>query len=145
MLIIFHDFEKKLIKVKGIANFNLEDFKTSESCFKYLYEKGDSSKYTLKHLGISEFKNNLLLISREHLITVFQLDSSDIEVCYILGMGYVNSPDPAKGLYFFDRADSLLQPDYKVLSTLYNEKQSIYSRLNNYEKALLLFVFYVHS
>lgn len=130
---------KKLIKIKGIASFNMEDFKTSELCFKYLYEKGDSSKFILKHLGISEFNNNLLIISEKHLVKAFQLDSSDIEVCYVLGRGYLNSPNPAKGLYFFDRADSLLQPDNKVLSALYNEKQSIYSRLNNHEKALMCY------
>jgi tetratricopeptide (TPR) repeat protein len=127
---------KKLIKLKGIASYNKSDFQTSESCFKYLYENGDSTSFILKHLGISEFENSSFKTSKEHLLQAFQLDSNNFEVCYMLGRCYLNSTDPARGLYFFERVDSLLQPDPKILSALNSEKQSIYSTIEDYEKAL---------
>ena len=129
----------KLIQVSGIASFNLADFKASESCFKYINEQGDSSKFILKHLGISEFNIDSMETSKEHLLGAFHLDSSDIEVCFMLGKVYMNTPNPARGLYFFDRADSLFQPDHEVFSTLYIAKQSIYSKLNDHENALMCY------
>jgi tetratricopeptide (TPR) repeat protein len=131
---------RKLIKIKGIASFNIPDFKTAENCFGYLYELGDSSKFVLKHMGISEFNNNLLFLARDHLLQAFKLDSTDYEVCFMLGRCFQNPPEPEKGLYFLNRMDSLLQPDPKILSALYNEKQSIYSSAENYQKALKCYI-----
>jgi tetratricopeptide (TPR) repeat protein len=130
---------RKLIKLKGMAGFNKNDFQLAEQCFEFLYGQGDSGQFILKHLGISEFNNSSFKISREHLLKAFQLDSNDIEVCYMLGRCYLNSMEPAKGLYFFERAESLMQPDPKILSALYTDKQSIYSTLEDYEKSLLCY------
>lgn len=127
---------KKLIKLKGVASFNNSDFQTAELCFNYLHARGDSTVFILKHIGISEFKNKSFRASREHLEQAFLLDSIDFKICYMLGKCYTNTADPEKGLYFFERVDSLLQPDPETLSALYNEKQSIYSAIENYEMAL---------
>lgn len=127
---------RKLVKLKGIASFNKPDFHTDKYCFRYLYEQGDSSKFTLKHLGISEFSIKSFQASREYLLQAFNIDSNDYEICYIIGKCFLNSPEPEQGLPFFNRVDSLLQPDPKILSALNIEKQSIYSSIENYEKAL---------
>lgn len=127
---------KKFVKIKGMSSFNEGDFKTAETSFNYLLNEGDSSSFILKHLGISEFNNSLFKISKEHLLLAFSLDSNDVETCFFLGRGFLNSQTPETGLYFFNRADSLLQPNPLVLSALYSEKQSVYSTLENYDKAL---------
>jgi tetratricopeptide (TPR) repeat protein len=124
------------LKIKGMASFNKNDFKTAEACFDYLYRKGDSSKFIVKHLGICEFNNSKFSTSRGHLIKAFEMDSNDYETCFYLGKGFLNSTTPEKGLYFLNRIDSLLQPNPLILSALYDEKQSIYSTVNNYNEAL---------
>lgn len=126
----------KFIKYKGMANFNNGNFLDAEACFTFLNNSGDSSKFVLKHLGISEFHNSKFKKSREHLIDAFKLDSNDYETCFFMGKGYLNSPTPEKGIYFYNRVDSLLQADPLIISTLYAEKQSIYSSINKYEEAL---------
>lgn len=126
----------KFIRIKGIANYNKKGFLNAESCFEFLYMHGDSDKFILKHLGICQFHNGKFKESKEHLIDAFKLDSNDYETCFFLGKGFLNSPTPEKGLYFFNRVDSLLQPDPLIISTLYAEKQSIYSAINKYEDAL---------
>lgn len=130
----------KFIKLKGVANFNNKNFLSAETCFGILNQMGDSSAFILKHLGISEFHNNKFQKSREHLLDAFELDSVDYETCFFIGKGYLNSPSPEKGLFYYNRVDSLLQADPKIISTLYAEKQSIYSAMNNYEEALNCYV-----
>ncbi len=126
----------KFIKIKGMSAFNMSDFNTAQTCFKYLLNQGDSTEFVLKHLGICEFKNRSYDISREHLLLAFASDSNDFETCYFLGNAFLNSPTPERGLYFFDRADSLLQPDPVVMSLVYYDKHSIYSTLGRHLEAL---------
>ncbi|MBN1597554.1 MAG: hypothetical protein JW894_04630 [Bacteroidales bacterium] len=126
----------KFIKLKGLTSFYNYDFETTEKCFYYLYEIGDTGKFVLKYLGISEFKNGYYINSRNHLLEVYKQDSSDIDVCVFLAKGFLNSPYPDKSFYFLDRAEALLQPDSLSMASLYIERQSIYSALEIYDKAL---------
>lgn len=127
---------KKFVQTKGIASFRLKNYKEAEACFKQLLLQGDSGKFILKHLGMSEFNTTEYKKSREHLLQAYKIDSNDFEICYMLGRCFLNSPTPAKGLYYFERVESLIQPDTILLSELYNDKHSIYSTLDMYEKAL---------
>ncbi|MCW0484860.1 hypothetical protein [Gaoshiqia sediminis] len=101
-----------------------------------LLDQGDSGKFVLKNLGVSEFRNSMIKESREHLIMAYQVDSTDFEINYFLGKAYLNSPTPETGLYYLNRVDSLLQPDPKIISALYYDKQSIYSTIGKYNEAL---------
>jgi tetratricopeptide (TPR) repeat protein len=127
---------KKFNRIKGIAGFNNADFDVAYVSFKRLIEQGDSGKFVLKHLGISELKTSMFDSAREHLLMAYQEDSTDLEINYYLGKAFLNSPNPEKGLFYFNRVDSLMQPDPKILSSLYFEKQSIYSALGNFPEAL---------
>jgi tetratricopeptide (TPR) repeat protein len=127
---------KKFIRIKGIAGFNNDNFDIAGNCFKMLLDQGDSGKFVLKHLGVSEFRNSMFKESREHLLMAYQVDSNDFEINYFLGKAYLNSPTAETGLYYLNRVDSLLQPDPKIISALYYDKQSIYSAIGNYSGAL---------
>lgn len=127
---------KKFIRIKGIAGYNNANFDIAANCFKMLLDQGDSGKFVLKHLGISEFRNSLFKESREYLLMAYQADSNDFEVNFFLGKAYLNSPKPETGLYYLNRVDSLLQPNPKIISAIYYEKQSIYSAIGNYNEAL---------
>jgi tetratricopeptide (TPR) repeat protein len=126
----------RFLKLKGMASFNLKDYPTAEACLSFLYHTGDSGKFVLKHLGISELNNTNYEVSRKHLLRGYQLDSNDFELCFYLGRSFLNSPQPEKGIYYFDRSDSLIQPDPLTLSAIYIEKQSVYTVLGNYREAL---------
>jgi tetratricopeptide (TPR) repeat protein len=136
MILHVDSTSKPFIRLKGMASFNLDNFEVAEKCFNYLLEQGDSGKFILKHLGISELNIMKWHIARDHLLLAYQLDSNDFETCFFLGKAYLNSPTQARGLYYLDRADSLLQPDPRVLAAVYLERHSIYAALNQYEKAI---------
>ena len=126
----------KLHTLKGVSCYNLDDFNCSYHCFDFLHSKGDSGKFVLKHLGISEFKIEFFEESMEHLLKAYKKDSIDKETIFFLGKLYSMSETPVTGLYYFNLLDTLMQPDPKILSTIYNEKQEIYTKLGNYEEAL---------
>ena len=127
---------QKLIKLTGIASFNLKDYNTSETCFLKLLSQGDTSKFNLKHLGISQAELGSFHDAREHLLIANKKDTTDFEVCYMLGRCYLNSMNPETGLYYFNRVDSIIHPSPDLLSSLYYERQSIYSALNMPDSAL---------
>lgn len=123
-------------RIKGIASFRNSDFKTAARIFNVLLAAGDTTKATLKHLGISEIKNYDYHDARKHLLIAFRLDSMDHEISFFLGRAFLNSTMPDSGLYYLERADSLLQPDPEVLAAIYTEKVSIYGTLKQYDKAI---------
>lgn len=127
---------KKFNRIKGIAGFNGAEFDIAALCFNRLIMQGDSGILVLKLLGISEFKTNKFDNSRANLLLAYEADSNDVEVNYYLGKAFLNSPNPEKGLFYFNRVDSLLQPDPKILSSLYYDKQSIYSVLGKYTESV---------
>lgn len=123
-------------RIKGIASFRDSDFKTAALIFSKLLAMGDTTKATLKHLGISEIKNYDFHAARAHLLIAFALDSMDHEISFFLGRAFLNSTMPDSGLYYLDRADSLLQPDPEVLAAIKIEKVAIYSTMSVYGKAI---------
>ena len=136
MVLMNDSLNKKFIGIKGIACFNNEDFDIAADCFKKLLEQGDSGKFVLKHLGVSEFRSSMFKLSEEHLLMAYQADSNDYEINYFLGKVYLNTTTPEAGLYYLNRVDSLLQPDPKIISTLHYDKQLIYYETGKFDEAL---------
>jgi tetratricopeptide (TPR) repeat protein len=127
---------KRIVRIKGIAEFRNVNFGAAVSSFTYLFENGDSGIVVLKHLGISESKSYAYHESRKHLQMAYSKDSTDYEICFFLARAYLNSMTPEKGLYYLEKADSLLQADPAILATIYVEKASIFNTLNMYDEVL---------
>jgi tetratricopeptide (TPR) repeat protein len=131
---------KVIIKIKGFALFRKGEFESAKSNFSYLLEEGDSGIVLLKHLGISESKSYAYHDSRKHLLMAYEIDSMDYEICFFLARGYLNSRTPEAGIFFLDRADSLIQADPAILTTIYTEKASIYSTLEMFDEVLYYYL-----
>lgn len=127
---------RKFIRIKGSASFNKKDYITSNVCFRSLYALGDSGLFVLKHLGLGEIEEYKYVEARKHLLGAYEKDKNNLEVCFALGRGFLNSTMPERGMYYLDRLDSLIQPEPSVLIAIILEKQSGYSILKEYDKAL---------
>lgn len=115
--VLLNDTEnKKFLKIKGIAGFNINDFNMSAICFQLLLNQGDSSKFILKNLGVSQYKEDHFKEAQKKLYLAFKCDSSDYEVNIFLGNALANSNKPNDGLYYLNRADSLIQTNPIILS-----------------------------
>lgn len=135
-MLLVDESNKKFVKLRAMANFNLPDFDAAIDDFSYLLNQGDSSRFVIKHLGISELSASRYVDGRKHLKCAYRMDSTDYETSFYLGKAYLNSQYPEKGLFYLNHTLELLKSDPKIVAAVYIEKQSIYSTLLDYEKAL---------
>ncbi len=126
----------RFLKQAGYVYYEWKKYDRATEIFSKAIASGDSSKFVYKYLGISELGNHIFHSGRKHLLEAYEKDPKDFETCYFLGKAFLNSPTPGKGLYYLNRADSLLQPDPSVMSALYLEKQSIYSAMGKFIDAV---------
>ena len=66
-----------IIRSKGYLHFLNQDYKQSAKWLTKCYAKGDSSKFTLKHLGISSYQIGKYLLAHDLLEKFFHVDSTD--------------------------------------------------------------------
>ena len=126
----------KFIKLKGAASFNMEEFWTSFVCYDYLYNKGDSSQFILKHLGISELHNKAYENSIMHLETAYKLDTADFEVCFALAMAHLKETQEQQSLKYFKKVELLLQPNPLLMAALYDKMISVYGMMAKTDKEI---------
>lgn len=126
----------KFLKQTAYIYFKWKKYDTSQAIFARVANLHDTSVFVMKHLGISELFNNDFHTGRKHLIQAYNQDSLDFEICFYLGRAYLNSMQQEKGLWFLNKADSLLQPKPAVLAAIHQEKASIYSALNQFNEEL---------
>jgi len=126
----------RFLKQAGYVYHEWKKYHWASKLFSKALNLGDSSKFVYKYLGISELGNHVFHSGRKHLLEAYEKDTNDFETCYFLGRAFLNSPTPGRGLYYLNRADSLLQPDPSVMAALYLEKQSIYSSIDKYKSAV---------
>jgi tetratricopeptide (TPR) repeat protein len=126
----------KFINIKALCNFKKDNFELAKKDYTYLIQRGDSNLTLLKNLGICELNVSEFQKSRELLLKAFQLDSSDVEICFYLGKGFYNSMTPEIGIDFFNRSESLLRPDPLLLSLICIEKGAIYRVIGDHATAI---------
>lgn len=139
LALLIDSTNRSIIKIKGIAAFRKGDFEMAEENFDYLFEKGDSSISTLKHLGISEYKNEYHEDSYNHLMLAYKQDTSDHEVCYFLGRDLIYNRAPEEALYYLKLADTLIHPKPAIQVAIIVEMASAYTDMYENEKAIELY------
>ncbi len=126
----------KFIKYKGMASFAIKDFQMAEWCFQDLVDSGDSTIFTLKNLGISQYNLNGFDESIENLSKVVEKNDQDFDAVFFLALGYLKRNETEKGLFYIEYARELLEPNPIILSTLYSEKALFYIRIKEFDKAV---------
>jgi len=131
-----------LIRSKGYLYFLLGDYKNSAIWLNRCYAKGDSSQFTVKHLGISMFQNGDFLDSHELLKTFFKKDTTDNVANFFYAKAAINMGQWKKAVKLLDLTEELITPDAKEVSILYATRAEAYTKgqkrelaIKNYEKA----------
>jgi tetratricopeptide (TPR) repeat protein len=127
---------RKFILTKGLANFKFKKYLESEKCFSFLAAQGDTSFFVMRHLGISQLNIGDNYAAIEQLEKANAIVDKDVEVNFCLAKAYAATDTPGTGLFYIDRADSLMQPNAAFMAALYMEKSSIYEQLGDYNSAI---------
>jgi len=109
-----------------------------------ILESGDSSKITLKKIGIGLAYNNQPIDALKYLLASFQKDSNDFETTSYIGQSYYKLKQYSESIKYYNRVLELFEPIEKQMdytnvlladsyrdSGLYNEAIKYYSNSLN--------------
>jgi tetratricopeptide (TPR) repeat protein len=113
-----------VLRQNGYCNYLLLDVSLAASRFRECIRLGDSSKFTLKYLGLSYYKQELYDSAAPFFREAFRSDTTDAEVCFYYGVSANRSLDPETGLEYLEKSRKLLLPPGPFLSSLYAEMAS---------------------
>ena len=127
-----------ILKQSGYCYYLLIDFKSSAKQLLECTRLGDSSKFTMKYLGLSYYKQEKYDTAVPFFLTAFRSDTTDAEVCFYYGVSAYRSKKIDTGIVYLNRTLRLLMPSGKFLSSLYAELADANTAIGNADTALLL-------
>jgi tetratricopeptide (TPR) repeat protein len=127
-----------ILKQHGYCYYLLIDFKSAAKQFRECVRLGDSSKFTMKYLGLSYYKQEKYDTAAPFFRVAFQCDTTDAEVCFYYGVSAYRSYEIDTGLVYLNRTLRLLIPSGQFLSTLYVELAGAYTDSGKPDTAIVL-------
>jgi tetratricopeptide (TPR) repeat protein len=127
-----------ILKQSGYCYYLLIDFKSSAKQLLECTRLGDSSKFTMKYLGLSYYKQEKYDTAAPCFRKAFKADTTDAEVCFYYGVSAYRSLAVDTGLAYLNRTLRLLMPPDHFLSTLYIELAGAYTDSGQSDTAIVL-------
>jgi len=103
-----------------------------EKCLSF----NDISDFTHRYLGYSLFKTGNYDSARVYLIKAFTVDSTNAELCYVLGLACDYSYYRVEGISYLEQSIRLQTPAPELLSRIYQDLASAHTGLYKYDEAL---------
>ncbi|MFZ4562175.1 MAG: tetratricopeptide repeat protein [Bacteroidales bacterium] len=127
-----------ILKQSGYCYYLLIDFRLSARQLSKVVLLGDSSKFTMKYLGLSYYKQEKYDSAAPLFRAAFRSDTTDAEVCFYYGVSAYRSLAIDTGLVYLKRTLRLLMPPGQFLSTLYAELAGAYTDSGEADTAVVL-------
>ncbi len=127
-----------ILKQSGYCYYLLIDFKSAAKQLLECLRLGDSSKFTMKYLGLSYYKQEKYDTAAPFFRRAFLTDTTDAEVCFYYGVSAYRSLEVDTGLVYLNRTFRLLMPSGQFLSTLYSELADANTSSGNPDTAVIL-------
>ncbi|MDY0199895.1 MAG: hypothetical protein RBR40_02790 [Tenuifilaceae bacterium] len=125
-----------IIRSKGYLHFLDKDYKNSAIWLAKCYAKGDSSKFTLKHLGISSYQNGKFLMAHDLLDNFYKQDSTDNVANYFFAKAAMAIGQWKKAISLLDLTEELIKPDPEEVSMIYAARAEAYTKGGNHKLAI---------
>jgi tetratricopeptide (TPR) repeat protein len=126
-------------KLMGYAYYKMGDPYPAVTHLKQAALYGDSSVFTFKFMGISQYLAADFQGAIESLDMAVALDSLDAEVHFFLGASLATTTQKKRAMVHLDRSLVLMQPDAAVIARIYSEQGNIMRLEAEYEKAYGLY------
>ena len=134
---LMHDSTNvKMLKLNGFLYFLNKDFSESIKSFEKCISLNDSSDFTNKYLGYSYFKAEEYEKAKDYLERAFFNDTSNIELCYVLGLSCDYSVYKKLGIQYLSKTIELATPSSTFLSQVYQSLAAANTGFYKYEEAL---------
>lgn len=129
----------KFRKLMGYAYYKMGEPGLAIAQFQSAVDSGDSTTFTFKFLGISQYLTVDVHGAIESLKIAVKKDSMDAEIHYFLGASLAQTREKPEALFHLDRSLELMQPDPSVISRIYSEQGNIKRLEEEYEQAYGLY------
>jgi tetratricopeptide (TPR) repeat protein len=134
--ILAFDFASiRFAKLKAYAYYKAGETGPAIEQFHKTIALGDSSSFTFKHMGISQYVAADVSGALSSLQKAVKLDSLDAESHFFLGASLGYTKEKEEALYHLDRSLELMQPDPSALARIYSEKGNLFRLQGRYEAA----------
>jgi len=127
-----------ILKQSGYCYYLLIDFRLAAKQLSRVALLGDSSKFTMKYLGLSYYKQEKYDSATPLFRSAFRSDTTDAEVCFYYGVSAYRSLAVDTGLVYLKRTLRLLMPPGQFLSTLYVELAGAFTDSGQADTAVVL-------
>lgn len=131
-----------LLQTLGVLKYADKQYPESEQIFTRLQKEGDSSRITLKYLGLvnfqqDNFKNALPFLAKAYTLYLGASGQlTDIELAMKYGETLCRTGFCADALYVFQNVEREIQPDQRFLSLLEVMKGMSYTYIGREDKAI---------
>jgi len=126
----------KMLKLNGYLNLVLENFQEAVNSFEKCILLRDTSDFTNTYLGYSYFNTEEFEKAKFFLEKAFQHDTTNIELCYALGLSCDHSVYKKLGIYYLNKTIELATPSPEFLSRVYQDLAAAYTGYYKYEEGL---------
>jgi tetratricopeptide (TPR) repeat protein len=124
-----------ILKINGLLNYLNDNFNNSIRRFNQCISQKDTSLFVYKYLGFSYFKNKEFEEAKNFLEKAFFLDTTSVEVCYLLGLACHKSVYRKLGIDYLNRTIDLITPRPSELSIIYQNLAEAHAGLYRYKEA----------
>jgi len=132
----YDSLKYKMWQLNGLINFLNKKYDASIQAFENCLALGDTSTTTAKHLGYCYFKTKKYKLAKDYLQRTFEEDTTNIDVCYLLGLSCSRSIYKKLGIDYLNKALELTIPKPSFLSQLYQDLASAQTAHYKYNEAL---------
>jgi len=126
----------RMNKLQGYLFFLNEEFDKAVRTFEYCVKLNDISEFTNKYLGFSYFKTEAYDSAKSYLEKAFLVDSTNAELCYILGLACSRSYYREQGIACLGKTLELVTPSPEFLSRIYQDRAEANTGFYRYEAGL---------
>jgi tetratricopeptide (TPR) repeat protein len=125
-----------ILRAKGYLLYLSEDYTNADKWLNKAYNLGDSTKFTLKFIGISKYQNKQFLSSATFLEKAFAIDTTDKTLNFVLAKSLIEIGDRQKAIDVLDLTERLITPLPLEMAMLYASRANAYSRGQKYAESI---------
>jgi len=126
----------KMLKLEGYLCFLMKRYTCSIASFEKCLTLNDTSDFTQKFLGLSYYKVEEYQRAKKYLEAAFQNDTTNLSLCYALGISYDGSGESLAGVRYFHKTILLATPTPGFLSMVYQNMAKANIGCSQYKSAL---------
>jgi|GEM_PF-1478432 len=127
-----------ILKTSAFIYYKGERYNSAEKRFKKVLSLGDSTLFTRKYLGISEYNENKYIEAALNLKEAYHLDTLDSETTYYLGLTLTTMHGKMEGIDFLEKTIDLMTPvpDSVFLGSVYAYIGRAWADINERENSI---------